>query len=178
MKPNINNATRRPQCSFSLTQGYIYTTPHPHPPSCPPPPYTTTHSAGRPSLFTFTPAVHLPPILPPTQLDTPLCSHSHLLSTSPLYYHPLSWTLHPSYFPTLLSTSSLYNHPLSWTPPALSYFSTVLSTSSLYNHLLSWTPCRATSLQPTRGAGMPPTASNGHGARKRAQIQNHHGTCC
>ena len=61
--------------------------------SCPPPPYTTTHSAGHPILFTFRPHVHLPPIQPPTQLDTLL-----------------------SYFPTLLSTSPLYNHQLSWTP--------------------------------------------------------------
>jgi hypothetical protein len=75
---------------ISLSTGlYI----HSPPPSCPPPPYTTTHSTGHPSLFTFTPPVHLPPILSPTQLDTPLSSHSHLLSTSPLYYHPLNWTL-------------------------------------------------------------------------------------
>ena len=85
-------------CSLS-TGLYIYPPP---PPSCPSPPYTITHSAGHPSLFTFTPPVHLLPIPSPTQLDT-------LPSYLPL----------PSYFPTfllLLSTSSLYYHSLSWTP--------------------------------------------------------------
>jgi hypothetical protein len=96
---------------ISLSTGlYIYTLPHP--PSCPPPLYTITHSAGHPPrclpsltiLLSYFPTltVHLPPIQPPTQLDT-----------LPAYL-PL-----PSYFPTfllLLSTSSLYYHPLSWTP--------------------------------------------------------------
>jgi len=64
---------------------------------------TTPHTAAMlllsyrviyiPTPHPTPPPVHLPPIQPPTQLDTLL-----------------------SYFPTLLSTSPLYNHQLSWTP--------------------------------------------------------------
>jgi hypothetical protein len=151
MKPDINNATRRPQCSFSLTGLYIHHSP-PHPPSCPPPSYTITHSAGHPSLFTFTPycppppytttnsaghptfllsylTVHLPPIQPPTQLDT-LPAYLPLPSYFPTFLL--------SYFPTLtvhllpiLSLTQL-DTPL----PSHSHTTCPVSTSSLYYHSL------------------------------------------
>ena len=60
------------------------------------------------------PPVHLPPILSPTQLDTPLSSHSHLLSISSLYHHPLSWTPSLPTFPyhlTFLLSYSYCPHP-------------------------------------------------------------------
>ena len=63
-----NGQPHRQAAMFFLVQGYIYTLPSP--PSCPPPPYTTTHSAGHPTLFTFTPPVHLLPILSLPQMDT------------------------------------------------------------------------------------------------------------
>ena len=68
------------------------------------------------------PPVHLPPILSPTQLDTPLSSHSHLTVHLPPIQPPTQLDTLLSYFPTLLSTSPLYNHQLSWTP----YFPTFL----------------------------------------------------
>jgi hypothetical protein len=122
---------------------------------CPPPPYTTIHSAGHPSLFTlhlvstsslynhplsWTPhpyrfptflltviCVHLPPIQPSTQLDTPLSlqtSHSHLLSTSPLYNHPLSWTPHPSFLLFYCTIHLLTIQPSTQldTPPFLLFY--------------------------------------------------------
>ena len=102
--PTVNERARlRKELDDGMLSLYraIYI-PSPPPPSCPSPPYTITHSAGHPPLFTFTPPVHLLPIPSLTQLDT-----------LPAYL-PL-----PSYFPTfllLLSTSSLYYHSLSWTP--------------------------------------------------------------
>ena len=103
------------------------------------------------------PPVHLLPILSPTQLDTlpaylPLPSYFPtfllLLSTSSLYYHPLSWTPLSLYIHTLpvhllpiLSPTQLDTLPAYL--PLPSYFPTfllLLSTSSLYYHSLSWTP--------------------------------------
>ena len=116
-------------CSLS-TGLYIYPPP---PPSCPSPPYTITHSAGHPSLFTFTPPVHLLPIPSPTQLDT-LPAYLPLPSYFPTFLL--------SYFPTLtvhllpiLSLTQL-DTPL----PSHSHTTCPVSTSSLYYHSLSWTP--------------------------------------
>jgi hypothetical protein len=93
------------------------------------------------------------------------------------HLQPVFWII-LSYFPTLLSTSPLYNHPLSWTPSLptfpyhptflLSYFPTfllLLSTSSLYYHSLSWTPLSLHIHTPPAQCPPPPytiTHSAGH----------------
>ena len=74
---------------------------------CPPPPYTTIHSAGHPSLssdFTFTPPVHLPPIQPSTQLDTPPFFPTFLLYYPPPHYTTIYSAGHPT-LPTFLLTT-------------------------------------------------------------------------
>ena len=48
-----------------------------------------THSPPHPTLLSTSPLYYHP------LLDTPLSSHSHLLSTSSLYYHSLRWTPSP-----------------------------------------------------------------------------------
>ena len=79
--------------------------------SCPPPPYTTTHSAGHPTPFTVTPPVHFLPIQSPSQLDTPLSSHSHLTVHLPPIQPPTQLDTMSSYFPTSLSPHQVPQRP-------------------------------------------------------------------
>ena len=57
------------------------------------------------------PPVHLLPILPPTQLDTPLSSHSHLTVHLPPIQPPTQLDTMSSYFPTSLSPHQVPQRP-------------------------------------------------------------------
>jgi len=92
----------------------------------------------------------------------PQCS----FSLTGLYIYPLPTP------PPLLSTSLLYYHPLSWTPLSL-HIHTLLSTSPLYNHQLSWTPYFPTFLPYCPPPPYTTTNSAGHPTLPRSYLTVH-----